>query len=88
MLQRTDVSRSFCFLVPSSCKFKLKNFATRQGGDAPIAGLPPVQAERHQGAEEEARGVRVGPRSPPRPRRADRRHCAGTQVSTVIGGHA
>lgn len=39
-----------------------------------------MQVVRHQGAEEEARGVRVRPGGAPGPRRADRGHRAGAQV--------
>ena len=49
----------------------------RKGRNAPISGLQAVQVVRHQGSEEEARGVRVGPRRAPGPRGADRGHRAG-----------
>lgn len=41
-----------------------------------------MQAAGYQGAEEEARGLRVRPRRAPGPRGTDRCHRTGTQVST------
>lgn len=43
-----------------------------------------MQAERHQGAEEEARSLRVRPRRTPGPRRADRSHRPGVEVSIPV----
>ena len=50
-----------------------------------VSGLQELQDLRAEGDEEEARGLRVGPGSPPGPRRADRGHRAGAERAGLLG---
>lgn len=56
----------------------------RKRGDAHVSALPAVQAERTEGSEEEARGLRIGSRGPPGPRGTDRGNCSRTQVISEL----